>query len=146
MIQPCLNDSHKDSDIAIAECFADYFSSVNDTAHKNCNLSDATSFASCYKHAFYDTDDSDMSCIVPLTVEQIGNCMKQLKFGNAAGPDGLTAEHLKYAHPALLIHLKFLMHVMLSYGYVFEAFRLGLIVPLVKINRMTTTRLRTIET
>jgi len=47
---------------------------------------------SCYRHAFYDTDDSDMSCIVPLTVEQTDNCMKQLKFGKAAGHDGLTAE------------------------------------------------------
>jgi len=71
-----------------------------------------------------------MSWVVPLTVEQIDNCIKQLKFGKAAGPNGLTAEHLKYAHPALAVHLKFLMRVMLSYGYVCEAF--GLIVPLVK--------------
>jgi len=96
MVQPCLNGkpSHKDSDVV--ECFADYFSSIHDTADKNCNLSDATSFTSCYKHTFYDTDDSDMSCIVPLTVEQIDNCIEQLKFGKAAGPDGLTAERLQY--------------------------------------------------
>jgi len=68
-----------------------------------------------------------MSCIVPLTVEQIDNCIQQLKFGKAA-------EHLKYAHPVLvvLVHLKFLVRVMLSYGYMPEAFGLGLIVPLVK--------------
>lgn len=71
-------------------------------------------------------------CIAPLTVEQIDNCVKQLKYGKAAGPDGLTAEHLKYAHPALVLHLKLLMHLMLFYGYVPEAFGFGLIVPLVK--------------
>jgi len=32
MVQPCLNGSHKNSDMA--ECFADYFSSVRDTADK----------------------------------------------------------------------------------------------------------------
>jgi len=73
-----------------------------------------------------------LSCIVPLTVEQIDNCIKQLKFGKAARSDGLTAEHLEYAHPALVVHLMFLIHVMLSYGYVPEAFGLGLIVPLAK--------------
>jgi len=66
-----------------------------------------------------------MSCIVPLTAEQI---IKQLKFGKAAKPDGLTAEHLKHANLALIVHLKFLMHVMFSYGYVPEAFGFGLIV------------------
>jgi len=119
MAHPCLNVSQKDSDIA--ECFADYFSSVHDVTDENCNLSDATLFESCYKHAFYDTNVSDLSCIVPLTVEQIDNCVKQLKYGKAAGPDGLTAEHLKYAHPALLVHLKLLMSLMLSYGYVLTA-------------------------
>jgi len=49
-------------------------------------------------------------------VEQIDNCLQQLKFGKAAGPDALTAEHLKYAHPTLVVHLKLLMHLMLSYG------------------------------
>jgi len=40
MVQPCLNGSQKDSDIA--ECFADSFSSVHDTTDENCNFSDAT--------------------------------------------------------------------------------------------------------
>jgi len=71
-------------------------------------------FESCYKHAFYDTNVSDLSCIVPLTVEQIDNCVKQLKYGKDAGPDGLTAEHLKYAHPALVVHLKLLMAMSLK--------------------------------
>jgi len=74
----------------MADCFVDYFSSVHDTADKNCNLSDATSFESCYKHALYDTDDSDMSCIVLSMVEQIDNCIKQLKFGKAAGLDSMS--------------------------------------------------------
>jgi len=71
---------------------------------------------SCHKHAFYDTNDSDLSRIVPLTVEQNDNYVTQLKYSKAAGSDGLTAEHLKYAHPALAVHLK------LSYGYVPETF------------------------
>ena len=62
-------------------------------------------------------------------MEQIDNYVKQLKYSKAAVPDGLTAEHLKYVHPALVVHLKLLMRVMLSYGYVPEAFGCGLIVP-----------------
>jgi len=77
---------------------------------------------SCHKHAFYDTSDSDLSCIVPLTVEQNDNYVKQLKYSKATRSDGLTAEHLKYTHPALAVHLKLLMCLMLSYGYVPEAF------------------------
>ena len=69
MVQPCLNGSYKDSDIA--QGFADYFSSVYDTAYNNCNYSDATLFESCYKHAHYNTDNSGLSCIASLTVKQI---------------------------------------------------------------------------
>jgi len=87
MVQPCLNGSQQDSDIA--ECSADYFSSVHNKTDENCNLSETALFESCYKHAFCDTDDSDLSCVVPLTVEQIDSCVKQ--YGKAAGPAGLTA-------------------------------------------------------
>ena len=66
--------------------------------------------------------------IASLTVEQINNCVKQLKYGKAAAPDGLTAEHFKYAHPSLVVHLKLLMHLMLSYGHAPEAFGFGLII------------------
>jgi len=98
-----MNGSQKDSDIA--ECFADYFSSFHDTSDENCNLSDATLFESCYKHAFCDTNDSDLSCIVPLTVEQIDNCVKQLKYGKAAGPDELTALSISNMHIRHLLYI-----------------------------------------
>jgi len=144
MVQPFLNDSQKDSDIA--ECFADYFSSVHDIADENCNLSDATLFESCHKHAFYDTNVSDLSCIAPLTVEQIDNCVKQLKYGKAAGPDGLTAEHLKHAHPALVVHLKMLMSLMLSFmAMSLKPLAAVLLFHWLRTNWVITTRLRTTE-
>ena len=57
---------------------------------------------------------------------------KAAKVRKHDGPDGLTAEHLNYEHPALTVHLKLFICLMLSYGLVPEAFGFGLIAPLVK--------------
>ena len=40
-----------------------------------------------------------------MSVETIDKCLRKLKIGKASRPDGLNAEHLLNAHPALLIHL-----------------------------------------
>jgi len=58
MVQPCVNGSQKDSNIA--ECFAAHFSSVHDTTDENCNLADAILFETCYKDAFYDSNNSNL--------------------------------------------------------------------------------------
>ena len=54
--------------------------------------------------------------------------------GKAAGVDGLTIEHFKYAHPVVLSILKHLFSLMLRIGYVPSDFGRGLIIPIPKKN------------
>jgi hypothetical protein len=67
-----------------------------------------------------------------ITVEIIDRCMKDLHLGKACGPDDLSVEHLLYAHPSLIIHLKLLFSAILSHGVVPDNFGAGTIVPLIK--------------
>ena len=39
-----------------------------------------------------------------INVESIDKCIHNLKLSKALGPDGLNAEHLRYAHPAIAVH------------------------------------------
>ena len=55
-----------------------------------------------------------------------------MKEGKAAGVDGLMVEHIKNAHPILLVVLKKLFNLMIFSGYVPLAFGSGLIIPIPK--------------
>ena len=45
---------------------------------------------------------------------------------------GLVADHIVHAAPSLIIHLKLLFSLFLSHEYVPDAFRFGIIIPIVK--------------
>jgi len=55
-----------------------------------------------------------------------------IKRGKAAGADNLTAEHILYSHPSIVIHLRRLFNLILKYSYVPAKFGSGIIIPLVK--------------
>ena len=65
-------------------------------------------------------------------METIDKCVRKLSSGKACGPDGLSAEHLKFAHPSLVIHLCALFRAIVASGRVPDAFGSGIIVPLIK--------------
>jgi len=52
-----------------------------------------------------------------------------LKLGKAAGIDNIVAEHLIYAHPAIIYHLTNIFNRMLIHGYVPNKFGHAIIVP-----------------
>ena len=54
------------------------------------------------------------------------------KIGKACGPDDLGAEHLLYAHPALIVHLQNLLKLILCHRFVPNSFDVGVTIPLVK--------------
>jgi len=56
----------------------------------------------------------------------------KLTNGKAAGIDGLVAEHLKLAHPKLVVLLSVLFNKMLTCGRVPELFCSGMIIPVPK--------------
>ena len=74
----------------------------------------------------------DPLCTLDIVV--IEKNISEAKCGKAAGVDGLMAEHLKFAHPLILVIIKKLFNIMISIGFVPKAFGLGLIFPIPKGN------------
>jgi len=64
--------------------------------------------------------------------ESIDKSIRSLKCGKACGPDNISAEHLQYAHPSLIMHLKLLFHLMVVHSFVSHCFGMGFVIPLVK--------------
>ena len=59
--------------------------------------------------------------------------IKQLKGGTAAGHDGITPEHVKYALKTKLpLYISDLLSTCLKYGLVPDSFRIGVLVPILK--------------
>ena len=70
---------------------------------------------------------------VIISESQIKRYIKQLKGGTAAGEDGITTEHLRYAVKTNLpLYLSQLFSLCLQFGEVPDAFRSGILVPLLK--------------
>ena len=54
--------------------------------------------------------------------------------GKACGPDRLSAEHIRYAPPSLIVQPKLLFGLMFLRGFVPDEFGSGIIVPLGNMN------------
>ena len=77
-------------------------------------------------------DSASEEFIARLSVEQVDKAVRNLELGKACGPDNLSAEHLMYAHPSLIIHMRLLFHMFLVNAVVPGKFGEGFIIPLVK--------------
>jgi len=62
----------------------------------------------------------------------IEEARENLKKGKAAGVDGLTAQHVTFAHPIVTIHLAILFRILITYAVVPDDFGFGIVVPLVR--------------
>ena len=119
------------NDSVIAAEFANYFESVcsvQKTDHANKPRDKFLELFSKYElvHLY------DPPCTLDIVV--IEKIINEAKCGKAAGVDGLMAEHLKFAHPLILVIIKKLFNIMISIGFVPKAFGLGLIFPIPKGN------------
>ena len=65
-------------------------------------------------------------------VELVDSVIRGLKRGRAAGPDGVSAEHLHFSSPIICVLLSILVKLILKYSYVPDAFGVGMIIPLRK--------------
>jgi len=81
-------------------------------------------------HTTYTGSDFDAKSAV--NVKLVDSVIQELKHGRAAGPGGISAEHLLYSHPLLCVLLSFLICLMLKYSYVLDAFGIGMVIPLLK--------------
>ena len=68
------------------------------------------------------------------TSEHIDSIVNNLQFGKAAGIDGITAEHIVYSHPIIVMLLVKLFNMMILLEYIPIEFGLGLSIPLPKVN------------
>jgi exonuclease III len=113
----------------IAEGFAKYFSSVC-TPEKFSNEYARDTF----KNVF-DNYRGDSVVIEELfSVELLDSIITAAKKGKAAGLDGLSAEHVQFSHPVIVVLLRKLFICMLRYGVVPDSFGRGLTIPLPKTN------------
>jgi len=108
-------------DQAIANKFADYFAAC-------CGNADMHRSTLCEKSCEqYDFSDGLLS------VEDVDTILRSnVKLGKAPGIDHLTAEHILYSHPAVVLHLTKLLNAIILHSYVPDSFGFSITVPPVK--------------
>jgi hypothetical protein len=104
---------------SIANKFAEHFSTVS-------NESDCVSINNPVIASVYNVQEWFFN------IEDIDCAIRALKLGKAAGDDNIAPEHLVYAHPSVISHLKNLFNVILSHSHVPSIFGSGIIVPILK--------------
>ena len=98
------------TDKDVAEKFADLF---KHTFHESRNITEAV------ENFKQDKNNANGSqAPLNISVELIEKGLKRLHSGKACGPDDLSAEHLLYAHPNLIVHLELLFSAIIGHGYV----------------------------
>jgi len=69
--------------------------------------------------------------------ETVDHCCQKLKRGKASDYDGLTAKHLHFAHPSLILIIVKLCNSIINSGYVPDGFGRGLSIPILKTSNKT---------
>ena len=78
-------------------------------------------------------DDIQYSEYMTVSWKDVSFLTSQLEFGKSAGPDGVCAEAIKFAHTRIAVFLSLLITVCLSHGYLPPAIIETTSVPIVKI-------------
>ena len=116
---------------AIADLFANAFiESCTPLSSESHNIS-AEVFHSSLKNYPNYGHATDYS----LSVELIESIIQKLKLGKAASFDKLTAEHLKFGHPCLIIIMTKILNLLFLYEYIPEAFGKSVTFPIPKSNK-----------
>jgi len=124
-----VNGLCKDDDIA--NCFSDSFASVYFDSYK-----DNTRLISCldnlHTQILSETTKGVYDGSNLFSVTDVEDSLSCVKSGKASGLDDLCKETILYAHPALIVHLKFLFNIICTHGFVPDAFGQGVTVPIIK--------------
>ena len=121
------------SDSEVANKFAEKFSSVfYNSATDSSAVSEFLQAYESYRTSSENVYDNVYDYAAMFSVEVIDNCVRGLSLGKACGPDSLSAEHLRYAHPSIMVHLKLLFYFIVTHRIVPDQFGYGIIVPLMK--------------
>ena len=99
---------------SIANGFGNHFASVY--VNFSGNLDAINEFNLSYRKL--SKDNLIISSNSRLSVEIVDKCVKLLKCGKAAGPDGLMAEHILHSHPIITMHICNLFKAMATHNVV----------------------------
>jgi len=111
----------------VANAFASHFNKVYSSAADDCH-----SIKRPFMSVIEEHDDNATNISNDITVELVDKCIQRLHVGKASGPDDLSSEHLKYAHPLVVVQLCSLFRTMVIHGLVPDNFGNGIIIPLLK--------------
>ena len=70
--------------------------------------------------------------ISDLDIQSIDHAVNLLKLNKSCGYDGLAAEHILFAHPSIIVHIRRLFSMLIIHAFVPKAFGVGIIVPIIK--------------
>jgi len=116
--------SEKDIANSFAACFA-----------KICSPNSADHFINAHNSFKQKMNDYRIDLSIEDTLfslELVENTIANLKKGKAASLDKLTAEHILYAHPCVVLIITKILNLMLIYEYVPDAFGQTITVPIPK--------------
>ena len=105
-----LNDNHSIANAFRSQFGAGYYNSDEDTTPEN-------AFETMLEN--YKSSKSCEDVINGLTTELTENYVNDLKLGKACGPDELSAEHIKHAHPLVVHCMRQLCIFMVRHEHVF---------------------------
>ena len=111
--------------ISVANFFTNYFKDVY--FDSPCDPEAVNEYNTALQLSEHDTLDL---CDINASIVDVS--IHKLKVGKAVEPDGLSAEHLLYAHPSVTVHLSLLFNNMLSHCFVPHDFGVGFVVPIIK--------------
>ena len=118
-------------DHSIANEFADYYSkNSKQTTSKNIVESDSDATLLLNRLLTYTSDNTMYENVINSNVLQ--NIIHDLSNSKAAGYDKLSAEHLKYCHPAVIASINILFSILVICNYVPNDFGIGILVPIPK--------------
>jgi len=117
-------------DLNIANLFADSFGTVGISPVHNAR----TYFGLALHESLKSYKGASFNYDTFISIKVIDKLVNVFSWAKAAGFDLLTAEHLKFSHPVVILLLELLFSLMMSVDYVPDAFSCGITVPLPKVS------------
>jgi hypothetical protein len=126
-IRPKIVDNKSD-DIDIANRFAEYFSKACSSNSEDRSKELYVEFCNVKSKRFNYENLADYLT----SVELVDASISKLKPGKTAALDNLTAEHLKYCHPIIVMILTKLFNLIIMFEYVPNDFGRSILIPIPK--------------
>ena len=96
-------------------------------------------FCGKYEEAAVQYSLSDVSDLGSINVEEVENSALELNTKRTGDLNGLSIEHILFAHPIIYVHLSMLFSLIVKHGHVPLNFKRSIIIPVIKDGKKKTT-------